>query len=76
MKRGRSGIQPDIPDNSPLALARRVKGYIAALISLAQGYLEPDDTAQTRTSNQMEHGATVKLRTHIHRLEFQLRCYI
>ncbi len=71
-----SETTPDIPNNSPLALARRVKGYIAALISLAQGYLEPDDTAQTRTSNQMEHGATIKLRTHIHRLEYQLRCYI
>ena len=71
-----SETTPDLPNNSPLALARRVKGYIAALISLAQSYLEPDDTAQTRTSNQMEHGATIKLRTHIHRLEYQLRCYI
>ena len=68
---------PDTPDTSPLALARRVKGYIAALVALAQGMLHPHEDAEDRSPrNLMEFGATRTLRTHIQRIEYQLRCYI
>ena len=72
-----SETNPDIPDNSPLALARRVKGYIGALASLAQRFLHPhEDPADRSPRTQMELGRTQTLRTHIQRLEYQLRCYI
>ena len=72
-----SETSPDIPDNSPLALAHRVKGYIGALASLAQRFLHPhQDPADRTPRTQMELGRTQTLRTHIQRLEYQLRCYI
>ena len=72
-----SETNPDIPDNSPLALARRVKGYIGALARLAQRFLHPhEDPADRSPRTQMELGRTQTLRTHIQRLEYQLRCYI
>ena len=72
-----SETSPNIPDNSPLALARRVKGYIGALASLAQRFLHHhQDPADRTPRTQMELGRTQTLRTHIQRLEYQLRCYI
>lgn len=63
--------------STPLALAGRVKGYIAALATFATGCLIPQDlTGNRRPDHEMEYGALQSLRTHIQRLEYVLRCYI